>query len=131
MTFFRNVPMAIRDYRDLDVSNKAMDLVVECYRVAEAFPSHERYGLSSQLQRAAVSIPANIAEGRSRGRTKEFIHHLSIAAGSLAEIETHLEIAARLKYLDEPRKKGLFEETTVVGRMMNALQSSLRRKLDS
>lgn len=122
--------MAIRDYRDLEVWQKSMDLVVECYRATEAFPPHEKYGLSSQLQRAAVSVPANIAEGRSRGRTKEFIHHLTIASGSLAEIETHLEIASRLKYLAELRKKTLFEQTTAVGRMINALQSSLRRRLD-
>ena len=78
----------IASYRDLQVWRKAMDFVVACYEVARDFPKTETYGLSSQLQRAAVSIPANIAEGRSRRHTREFIHHLSIAYGSLTEAET-------------------------------------------
>jgi four helix bundle protein len=69
------------------------------YRLTQNFPKHEIYGLSSQIQRAAVSIPSNIAEGHTREHTKEFLHHLSIAQASLAELETQLEIAVRLKYL--------------------------------
>ncbi len=87
-------------YRELDVWQKAMDLVVACYEASGDFPNYEIYGLTSQLRRAAVSVPANIAEGRGRQHTAEFIQHLSIATGSLAELETHIEIAQRLGYID-------------------------------
>lgn len=90
----------IKSYQDLDVWQKAMDLVVMCYKLCKKFPKHEVYGLASQLQRAAVSVPANIAEGRQRQHVKEFIQHLSIAYGSLAELETHIQIAGRLGYID-------------------------------
>jgi len=92
--------MAGKNYRDLDVWREAMDFVVECYRMSGTFPKNEVYGLASQLQRAAVSIPANIAEGQSRQHHKEFLQHLAIAYGSLAEVETHVQIARRLEYVD-------------------------------
>ncbi len=82
--------MSLKSYRDLKVWQKAMDLVVMCYQTTKKFARSEIYGLVSQLQRAAVSIPANIAEGRERQHSKEFIQHLSIAYGSLAEVETHI-----------------------------------------
>jgi len=82
--------MAVLSYRDLQVWQKAMDFVVECYRAAEQFPKTETYGLVIQLQRSAVSVPANIAEGQGRNHTREFINHLSMAYGSLMEVETHL-----------------------------------------
>jgi four helix bundle protein len=85
--------MGIQSFRDLVVWQKAMELVVECYRITRSFPDAEKFGLTSQMQRAAVSIPANIAEGRERGHLKEFIRHLGIACGSQAELETHIEIA--------------------------------------
>jgi four helix bundle protein len=87
--------MSLKSYRDLEVWQKAMDLVEEVYRIAERFPSQEKYGLTGQLQRAAVSIPANIAEGYGRMHRKEYLQHLSIAKGSLAEVETHLALAVR------------------------------------
>ena len=102
-----------------------MDLVVECYQITKDFPKSEIYGLSSQLRRAAVSIPANIAEGRERQYTKEFIQHLSIAYGSLAELETHIQIAERLNYLDINKVKQTLEKTAEVGRMLNGLRKSL------
>jgi four helix bundle protein len=89
----------IRSHRDLLVWQRAMDLVEHCYRATTHLPKSEVYGLSSQLQRAAVSVPANIAEGHGRKSTRAYLHHLSIAYGSLAELETHIEIACRLKYL--------------------------------
>ena len=76
--------MSILSYRDLKVWQKSMELVLACYEVTMRFPASEKYGLTSQLQRAAVSIPANIAEGRARGHTREFIRHIGIANGSLA-----------------------------------------------
>jgi four helix bundle protein len=104
-----------------------MDLVVKCYQVTKKFPKSEIYGLTSQLQRAAISIPANIAEGRERQYTKEFLQHLSIAYGSLAELETHLLIAERLSYIDKDQIKQLLEKTAEIGRMINGLRRSLER----
>lgn len=101
---------------------------MECYRATEGFPASERYGLASQIQRAAVSIPANIAEGHARIHRKEFEHHLSIARGSLAEFETHLEIAATLRYLSADQAESLAGGAGQVGRMINGLLSSLRKK---
>ncbi|MFH0811494.1 MAG: four helix bundle protein [Pseudomonadota bacterium] len=110
--------MGIKSYRDLEVWQKAMDLVVECYQITKKFPKKEAFGLAGQLQRAAISIPANIAEGRERQYTKEFIQYVSIAYGSLAELETHLLIAERLNYLDGNQVKRLLDMTSEVGRML-------------
>jgi four helix bundle protein len=121
--------MKIESYRDLVVWQKSMELVVECYRAARTFQDNDRFGLSSQLQRAAVSVPANIAEGRSRGHIKEFLRHVSIACGSLAEIETHVEIAQRLTYLPPEKAHSLLKQTDEVGRMLTSLRASLRRRL--
>ena len=83
----------VKSYRDLRVWQAAMNLVEQVYRLTRAFPKQETYGFSSQMQRAAVSIPSNIAEGHTREHLKEYLHHLSIAQASLAELETQLEIA--------------------------------------
>lgn len=115
-------------YRDLEVWQKAIKLVVECYKVIKDFPKHEIYGLSSQLQRAAVSIPANIAEGRERQHRKEFLQHISIANGSIAELETHIQIAERLSYLDTNQSKRLLDQTKEIGRTLNGLRNSLAKK---
>ena len=108
-----------------------MDLVTDCYKAAEAFPKSETYGLSSQLQRAAVSIPANIAEVKGRYHLKEYLHHLSIAHGSLLELETLVEIALRLGYLNPERVAPFREATESTGKMLNALMASPRRSLTS
>ena len=121
--------MTIRSYRDLDVWNKAMDLVVLCYELTKRFPKSEIYGLSSQLQRSAVSIPANIAEGRERQHCKEFIQHLSIAYGSLAELETHIQIAERLGDIDGKELMIILEKTSDIGKMLNGLKRSIQIKL--
>ena len=121
----------IRSYRDLEVWQTALDLAVDCYRYTQGFPKHETYGLSAQLHRAAVSIPANIAEGRSRYHTKDFFYHLSVASGSLAEMETHIEIARRLHYLKPEEADKLMTTCGSVGRMIASLQSSLQKKLPS
>src|SRR2546430_10031541 len=110
--------MIIRSYRELEVWQKAMDLVVLCYQVAAKFPKGEMYGLVVQLQRAAVSVPANIAEGQGRNHTREFINHLSIAYGSLMEVETHLQIASRLNYLDGSMLDALLSKSAEIGRML-------------
>ena len=86
-------------YRELKVWRLAMELAEEVYKLCTEFPKHEVYGLTSQLQRAAVSVPSNIAEGQARNSSKEFGHFLSIARGSLAEMETQIMLAQRLNYL--------------------------------
>jgi four helix bundle protein len=118
--------MLVRSYRDLEAWQKAMLLVEECYRASGAFPASEIYGLTSQLRRAAVSIPANIAEGRARLHTGEFIQHLSIAYASLAELETHIQIAARIEYLSTEDESRLLTRCGEVGRLINGLRRSLR-----
>ncbi|WP_447529203.1 four helix bundle protein [Vreelandella sp. TE19] len=91
----------MRKHQELRVWQQAMDLVEEVYRLTAKFPSNEKFGLTSQLRRAAVSIPSNIAEGAARGSSKDFIRFLFIARGSLSEIETQLLISLRLGYLED------------------------------
>lgn len=102
-----------------------MDLVVEIYRLCANFPAAERYGLSSQMQRAAVSIPSNIAEGQARKSGGAFQNHLSIASGSLAELETQLMLAQRLGYCSELDCDSLLSNTDEIGRMLSGLKNSL------
>jgi four helix bundle protein len=113
-------------YRDLEIWQIAMKLVVECYRLCDQLPRSEDFGLKPQIRRAAVSIPANIAEGHGRSTTGEYIQHLGIAHGSLMELETHIQIAGRLGYLTESQMRSVSESTPELGRMINALMSSLR-----
>jgi four helix bundle protein len=117
--------MAGRNYTDLVGWQRAMDLVESVYRIARVFPKEELFGLTSQLRRAAVSIPANIAEGQGRKSRGDFRRFLSIAHGSLREIETHIHIAARLGYIDELRKETILSECAEVGRLVNGLSNSL------
>jgi four helix bundle protein len=91
----------IGSYKDLVVWQKAMDLVIEIYRLSEQFPKTELYGLSAQMRRAAVSIPSNIAEGQRRGTRNDYRNFLRIAYGSGAELETQLEIAKRLSFVND------------------------------
>jgi four helix bundle protein len=121
--------MDIRDYRDLRVWQMGMDLVESIYKVSALFPKSEVFGLCSQLQRAAISIPSNIAEGHARDSTKEYLRFISIAMGSLAELETQLILASRLNYLEQERLGELMGQTGEIGRMLRGLQSSLRAKL--
>ena len=121
----------MKSYQDLEVWQKAMDLVVLCYRIAEKFPKNETYGLASQLQRAAISIPANIAEGRHRQHSKEFLQHLSIAYASLAELETHVQIAGRLNYINQNQINNVLDQSAELGRMLNGLRRSIEKKVQS
>ena len=115
----------IRSHRDLIVWQKAMDLVVRVYRESEVFPKAETYGLTSQTRRAAASIPANIAEGQGRRLAGEYLYFLGNARGSLLELDTHLELAARLGYLDNKRHSFLLQQLAEVGRLLNGLMRSL------
>jgi len=112
-----------KDFRELIVWQKAMDMVTEIYRATQAFPSEERYGLTSQLRRAAVSVPSNIAEGQGRLTKGEFRQFLGNAKGSLAEVETQLIIARNLGYLVDPQP--LLEQSSEVARLLNGLLRSL------
>ena len=116
----------IKSYRDLVVWQKSMDLVVASYELAGKLPHRESYGLISQIRRAAVSIPANIAEGHGRKYTGDYLHHLSTARGSLLELETHFLIAVRLAYLSSKDIETIMGATDEVGRMISGLIQKLR-----
>src|SRR5262245_27814939 len=118
----------IRGFEDLEVWRKGMDLVMQVYGLTKPFPSDERYGLTAQLRRAAVSIPSNIAEGRGRFGLRSFLYHLSVATGSLMELETQLRIAARLEYLKPEQARTLLEQLGEVRRLLAGLVRSLRTK---
>jgi four helix bundle protein len=117
--------MALQSYRDLVAWQKAMDLVAEVYLLTKALPKDELYGLTSQMRRAAVSIPANIAEGYGRLHRKEYINHLSIARGSLMELETQVELTVRLKYLEREQIRTAWTLAQEVGKLLNSLIRSL------
>ena len=123
--------MASKNYRDLIAWQKAMDLVAEIYKATQSLPKEEIYGLVSQMRRAAVSIPSNIAEGEGRRSGNEFGHFLSIAHGSLRELETQILISQRLAYLTETQVQTLIGMTEEVGRLLNGLANSLKRKQES
>src|SRR4051794_24684844 len=106
----------INSFRDLRVWQAGMDLVEEVYRATDAFPRTETYGLATQLQRAAVSVPSNIAEGHTRAYTKDYLHHVAIAHGSLAEVQTQIELAVRLAFMDATRGATLLEHATALSR---------------
>lgn len=118
----------MKSFRELRVWQAAMNLVEKVYRLTQRLPKQETYGLVSQIQRAAVSIPSNIAEGHTREHIKEYLHHLSMAQASLAELETQLEISGRLKYLLSDELKDLLGEVNSLGRQMYALRNSLTTK---
>jgi four helix bundle protein len=121
--------MKLNSFRDLRVWQLAMELVELIYRVTQSFPKHEIYGLTSQIQRAAVSVPSNLAEGHTREHTKEFLHHLSMAQASLVEVETQLEIAARLNYLDREELLPILERVVSLGKQQYALRNALLRRV--
>ncbi|MDT5123112.1 MAG: hypothetical protein QOC96_2594 [Acidobacteriota bacterium] len=120
--------MPLKSYGELIAWQKAMDLVQSVYEAVRAFPKEEIYGLTSQLKRAAVSVPSNIAEGQGRKSTREFLHHLSIAYGSLMEVETQILIAVRLDYLSQQDAERIIERTSEVGRLINGLSNALANK---
>jgi len=118
----------VRSYRDLLVWQKSMDLVVASYELARKLPQHERFGLTSQIERAAVSIPSNIAEGHSRKHTGDYLHHLSMARGSLSELETHFLIAVRIGYLPPEGVHSVLKASDELGRMLSGLIQKLRTR---
>lgn len=116
----------IKSYKDLLVWQRSIDLAIKIYTITEKFPRSEMYGLTSQIRRCGVSIPSNIAEGRSRGTRKDFAHFLRIALGSSAELETQIEISKKLKLMIDSEYTQITTETTEIGMMLRAII----RKLD-
>ncbi|MEX0887436.1 MAG: four helix bundle protein [Phycisphaeraceae bacterium] len=119
--------MAYQSYRDLVAWQKARQWVREVYQVSRRLPADERFGLTSQLRRAAVSVPANIAEGQARSGPREFGHHVSVALGSLAEVETLLILAGDLQYLRPEDIQTPLSHAQEIGRILNGLLQSLQR----
>ena len=119
---------SIRSHRDLVVWQKGMDLVTEVYRLTQKFPDAERFGLVSQLRRASVSVPSNIAEGYGRGSTADYIRFLRSSRGSLYEVDTQLLLAARLGFIAQSDYEGILERINECGRMLAALIRTLNEK---
>jgi len=115
----------VSSHRDLIVWRKAMDLTVEVYRLSRSFPRDEIYRLTSQLTRAASSVPANIAEGNARSTPREYAYFLSVARGSLMEAETFLMLAMRLGYVSADRAAPALELITEISKMLTALRTRL------
>lgn len=121
--------MGVQSFRDLTVWQRSIELIEDVYRMTKTFPKHELYGITSQLQRAAVSVAANIAEGSGRESTKEYIHHLSYSLGSLSEVVTYLVVCVKLEYLPAQLTITVEEKCDSIGRMLRGLQKALRSKL--
>lgn len=119
----------INSFRDLNVWRSAMKLVESVYRLTEPFPAKETYGLTSQLRRACASVPSNIAEGHAREHLREYLHHLSIAQASLAEVDTQIEIGFRLGYLSSEEFDLHRTHIESLGRQVRALRQSLSSRL--
>lgn len=115
-----------RPHKRLEVWQRSMVLVKKVYDLTKEFPKNETYGLSSQMQRSAVSIPGNIAEGAARKSKAEFLQFLNIAQGSLSELDTHLELAYMLGYIDEERQKEILTELTTIFKMLSGLIRRLK-----
>ncbi len=120
--------MQLKHYQQLIAWQKAIALVTEIYSATKSFPSDEIYGLTSQLRRAAVSVPSNIAEGQGRATRGEFVQFLCHARGSLYEVETQIVIATTLQYIAVDRRDRLSDRTTELGRILNGLIASLQKK---
>jgi len=118
----------MKTYRDLLVWQKSMVLVTEIYRLSKSFPRDETYGLTSQMRRCAVSVPSNLAEGYGRNSTSDYIRFLYIATGSLYELQTQIEIALNLQYLNKPDYDKLYESSREIERMLSSLTKKLNDK---
>lgn len=117
----------IRSFMDLRVWKESMDLAEASYALAKVFPKDENYGLTSRLRRAAVSLPANIAEGYGRETKGSYVHHLKIAQGSLRELQTHVLFAGRVQIIETAATKSVLDRCETVAKMLNGLIRSLQR----
>ncbi len=121
--------MKLKSYQDLHVWQKARIFVKEVYQATQEFPSQEKYSLITQLRRASVSIPSNIAEGYNRRTTQEYLRFVNIAYGSLGEVETQLILSMDLGFLSSKKCEDLLEKSAEIGRMCNGLENALRKRL--
>lgn len=119
--------MLNKPHKKLDVWKKAVDLVQQIYDLTKTFPKNEDYSLTSQMRRAAISVPSNIAEGAARQTKKEFMQFLHMAQGSLSELDTQIEIAKRLGYFSEDQSKKPFEIMQDIDMMLSGLIKSLKK----
>jgi four helix bundle protein len=124
----RDSSKMLKNYRELKVWQRSYRLCLEIYRITKTFPNEERYGLTSQIRRAAVSVPSNIAEGYGRKTTPEYIRFLYIAYGSICELETQILLSGDLGYIETGKLEILQEGIGEVERMLKALTKSLERK---
>jgi four helix bundle protein len=122
------VKKKLSSYRELLVWQKAMNLVASSYVLARRLPQSELFALSAQIRRAAISVPANIAEGYGRWNWREYLHHLRIASGSLTELETHFLIGAKLGFFAPIEIDKILEQTAEVGRMLTTLVQKLAQR---
>jgi four helix bundle protein len=122
--------MKIQSYRDLEVWKVGMELAAQCYQVTKSLPKEELFGLTSQIRRAAASVPANVAEGPGRNSTREFLNHLSVARGSLHELETHVLLAQQVGLLKETQTQPVLQLSERISMMLSRLRQSLERRLD-
>ena len=121
--------MSVQSYKDLDIWKRSCTMVTTIYRATENFPKREMFGLTSQLRRAAISVPANIAEGAARLYTREYIRFLSNALGSIAELETLFKVSVDLGYITEQRIQNATQELDEIGRMTRRLVQRLEEQL--
>ena len=121
--------MVVKDYKELIVWQKSMDLLVEIYRLVKKLPKEETYALSDQMRRAVVSIPSNIAEGKNRSSEKDYLRFLFMARGSRAELETQLLACLRLNYFTEAEVETALNLCNEIGRMLSAMISKMSYKL--
>ena len=131
MTRPTSQPETVRSYRDLIVWQRSLDLTERVYAVTERFPRCEVYGLAAQMRRSSVSIPSNIAEGHGRHHLGDYLRHLSVANGSLMELETQVIISARRKYFGADAEHSLLKSSAEIGRMLAGLTRSLNRRRSS
>lgn len=120
----------IKDYKELRIWQQSMELVMEVYELMKLMPKTELYGLTDQMKRSAVSIPSNIAEGQARG-TKEFLHFLNIALGSMAELETQLLLTIKLNMLSEEKVNSLLPKIISLKKQTHSLRRKLKEKLSN
>ena len=120
--------MTVSGFRNLTVWQRAMELMQESYGLAASLPARERFGMADQIRRSALSVPSNIAEGHARSHVGEYLHHLSIASGSLAELQTLLLAAQDLGYITSQQLARPLSLAAETSRMLHALRAALRRR---
>jgi len=121
----------IRSYKDLLVWQKAMAIAERIYALTKHFPKNELYGLTFQMRKAAVSIPSNIAEGHARESTRDYLRFLTIASGSLAELETQLALCERLNLVESGQVESLLKTATELGKQLRSLRRSLQMRVET